>query len=144
MHSDPARGVAIWAPPGMADADIDPDGSKTDWDNVVATVGPVGMRRFEAMIGVQRPIRERYVAAGAWYLAWLGVDPAAQRTGTGTALLQDMFARLDAQGVATYLETEKEANVAYYLKQGYKVVHEGVLPEGGPGYWCFLRQPPVA
>lgn len=142
LRGDPAHGVAIWAPPGMADADVDPDGSKTGWDSVVAAVGPAGMRRFEAMIDVQRPIRERYLNEGAWYLAWLGVDPDVQRSGAGAALLGDMFVRLDPQGVATYLETEKEANVAYYLKHGYKLVHEGILPEGGPGFWCFLRRPP--
>jgi ribosomal protein S18 acetylase RimI-like enzyme len=139
---DPLRAIAIWAPPGMADAAVDPDGSRTDWDSVVAAIGPDGIRRFELMIEVQRPLREKHMDGRTWYLPWLGVDPTAQRTGAGTALLRDMHARLDSQGIATYLETEKEANVSYYLKQGYDVVHEGVLPEGGPGFWCFLRQPP--
>ena len=52
-----------------------------------------------------------------------------------------MFARLDPQGIATFLETEKAANVPYYERHGYKVVHEGVLPEDGPGFWCMLRTP---
>lgn len=140
--SDPMRGLAIWAPAGMADRDVDPDGSKTDWASVVEAIGPEGIHRFDQMIEAQRPVRERYMDARTWYLPWLGVDPASQRAGVGTSLLHHMFARLDPQGIATFLETEREANVAYYLKHGYEIVHEGVLPDGGPGYWCFLRRPP--
>jgi ribosomal protein S18 acetylase RimI-like enzyme len=138
---EPVRGVAIWAPPGMADADVDPDGSKTEWAAVVDAVGRQGMRRFEAMIEIQRPLRERHIPPGGWYLPWLCVEPATQRSGVGTALLRSMFDRLDTQGVPTFLETEKEANVPYYLKHGYEIVHAGILPDGGPGFWCFLRMP---
>ncbi|MBI5289995.1 MAG: GNAT family N-acetyltransferase [Chloroflexi bacterium] len=138
---EPLSGLAIWAPPGMADADVDPDGSRTHWDDVVRAIGPDGMRKFEAMIEVQRPLREKHIPAGGWYLPWLGVEPAAQRTGSGTALLRDMFARLDAEGVATYLETEKAANVPYYLKHGYALAHEGELPDGGPAFWSMRREP---
>jgi ribosomal protein S18 acetylase RimI-like enzyme len=137
----PMRGLAVWARPGMADEDVDPDGSRTDWDNVVAAVGPEGMRRFETMIEVQKPLREKYIPEGGWYLAWLGVEPAEQKSGIGSALLRDMLDRLDEDGAATYLETEKAANVPYYLKHGYEVVHQGVLPDDGPEYFCFLRQP---
>ena len=140
-QGDPVRGVAVWARPGMADHDVDPDGSLTDWSAVEEAIGPVGMRRFEMMVEIQRPLRTKYIPADGWYLCWLGVDPDVQRTGAGTALLRDMFARLDSQGAATYLETEKAANVPYYLKHGYEIVHEGTLPDGGPEYWCFLREP---
>lgn len=136
---DPMHGIAVWGRPGMADSDVDPDGTLTDWSAVEAAIGAVGMRRFEAMIEAQRPLREKHLGQGAWYLAWLGVDPAAQRTGAGSALLRHMFDRLDPLGAATYLETEKAANVPYYLKQGFEIVHQGVLPEGGPEFWCFLR-----
>ena len=141
VTGDPAHGLAIWAPSGMADVDVDPDGTKTGWDDVVAAVGPDGIRKFELMVEVQRPFRDKHIPPGGWYLPWLGVDPDAQRTGAGTALLNDMFARLDPQGIATFLETEKAANVPYYERHGYKVVHEGVLPEDGPGFWCMLRTP---
>lgn len=137
----PLRGVAMWAPPGMADVDVDPDGSRTGWGDVEAAIGADGMRRFESMIEVQRPHRDRCMPAGAWYLPWLGVDPEVQRAGAGSALLRAMWGRLDAEGTATYLETEKAANSAYYQQQGYELVQEGVLPHAGPEYFCFLRVP---
>jgi GNAT superfamily N-acetyltransferase len=136
---EPAHGLSIWAPPGMADVDVDPDGTKTGWNEVVAAVGPDGIRKFELMVEVQRPFRDKHIPPNGWYLPWLGVDPVSQRSGAGTALLNDMFARLDPQGITTYLETEKAANVTYYERHGYQVVHEGVLPENGPGFWCMLR-----
>ncbi len=139
---NPIRGVALWARPGMADADVDPDGTRgTNWPEVEDAIGPTGVRRLEMSAELQRPLRERYMPAGSWYLNLLGVDPEAQRTGVGSALLRDMWTRLDAEGAATYLETAKAANVPYYLKQGCEIVHEGVLPDGGPEYWCFLRHP---
>jgi ribosomal protein S18 acetylase RimI-like enzyme len=137
----PLRAVAVWAPPGMADVDVDPDGSRTDWNRVVETVGAAGTRRFEQMVEVQRPLRDRFIADGGWYLPWLGVDPDAQRTGAGSALLRAMWGRLDPTGAATYLETENEANVRYYERQGYALVAQGVLPDGGPPYFCFSRDP---
>jgi len=138
---DPMRGVAIWVPPGMADADVDPDGTKTGWSAVETAIGPDGVRRFEAMIEVQRPCRDRLIPPDGWYLAWLGVDPSSQRSGSGAALLTHMLARLDARGASAYLETEKADNVPYYQRHGFEVVHQGVLPEDGPGFWCLLRPP---
>jgi ribosomal protein S18 acetylase RimI-like enzyme len=141
VAGDPIAGLAIWAPPGMADADVDPDGSHTRWSDVEAAVGPEGIRRFQAMIEVQRPLRDKHIPPGGWYLPWLGVDPESQRSGVGSALLNDMFARLDPQGIATFLETEKAANVPYYQRHGFAVVHEGTLPDGGPDFWSMLRIP---
>jgi GNAT superfamily N-acetyltransferase len=137
----PLRGVAIWAPPRMADVDVDPDGTQTGWDAVLAAVGPDGRRRFDSMGEVEKH-RDNCIAAEGWYLSLLGVEPEAQRTGVGTALLRAMWARLDAIGAATYTDTENEANVAYYLKHGYALVQQGGLPDNGPPYFCFLRIPP--
>jgi len=125
----------------MADSDLDPDGALTGWDDVVAPLGEEAMAKFETFVAAQRPFRDTLIPEGGWYLPWLGVEPAAQRTGTGTALLCDMFARLDSEGIATYLETEKAANVPYYLRHGFRVVHEGALPDGGPrsGACCESR-----
>lgn len=138
----PLRGVAIWAPPGMADADVDPEGTRTGWDLFAAAAGEAALLRFESMIAIQQPLRERFIPPDGWYLPWLGVDPGAQRAGAGSTLLRAMWARLDPRGSATYLETEKAANVPYYLRQGYVLLHQGDLPEGGPSYYCMQRQPP--
>ncbi len=139
---DPLHAVAIWAPPGMADTDIDPDGALTGWTECVAPLGEEAMSKFETFVAAQRPFRDTMIPAGGWYLPWLGVDPAGQRAGAGAALLRHMFGRLDAEARAVYLETEKAANVPYYEGHGFRLVHEGTIPEGGPQFWCMLREAP--
>ena len=136
-NGEPLRGVAIWAPPGMADAHLEHDHEATD---VLGADVEARMDRFGAE---QRVLRDRDVGPRTWYLPWLGVDPAHQRTGAGTALLRDMFTRLDAAGDDTYLETEIAANVPYYHQHGFAVLTEGVISGGGPAFWTMRRTPPL-
>jgi ribosomal protein S18 acetylase RimI-like enzyme len=140
--TDPAAGIAIWMPPDAHDGDLDPDGSRTGWHEFERQAGPWIVERLEAMSAEQRPRRDD-AAAGQpyWYLPWLGVDPRAQRSGAGSALLAAMFVRTDAASVACILETEKAANVPYYERHGFSVSHEGVVPLGGPPYWTMIRRP---
>lgn len=60
------------------------------------------------------------------YLNILGVEPAFQQHHCGVAILDHLCelaaARTDLTGV--YLETAKEANVAYYARSGYEVIGE--------------------
>jgi GNAT superfamily N-acetyltransferase len=142
---DPMAGVAMWDPPGKLDADLDADAerdAKPSWDELPARMDPEALARFNAMNGTQGPVHER-VSGGApmWYLSLIGVEPAAQRAGAGTALLRDMFARTDGAGVPCMTETAKEANVPYYERHGFVVAHSGAVPLGGPRFWTMLRDP---
>lgn len=75
-----------------------------------------------------------------WYLSVLATDPALQGRGIGTALLDPVLARCDAEGLPAYLETQKEANVAWYGRAGFEVSAEVRLP-GTPPVWCLRREP---
>ena len=50
-----------------------------------------------------------------WYLNLLATHPDWQRQGLGSALMDVMFERADADGLPCYLETETPENVAYYM-----------------------------
>jgi ribosomal protein S18 acetylase RimI-like enzyme len=54
-----------------------------------------------------------------WYLATLGIAPAAQRRGLGRALLEAFVARVDADGLPAWLETDRERNVRFYEAAGF-------------------------
>lgn len=135
------QGVAIWEPQTGEAATVESSAREpSDWDELPSRMGAAAMDRMNAMVETQRPIRERTMAdAPFWYLPWLGVDPDVQRSGVGGALLRHTLSRLDGDGIATCLETEKEANVAYYEQHGFRVVAHGDLPLGGPHFWTMRR-----
>jgi GNAT superfamily N-acetyltransferase len=139
------RGVAIWEPPAAAPVDLDPDGTKTGWNEVGARMGAEAMARFNTMVEVQRPIRDRVGNRKPhWYLRLLGVAPELQRSGVGSALLAHTLARADVSGVPCLTDTSKPANVPYYARHGFRVVVSGAFPLDGPRYWFMLRESPPA
>jgi len=73
------------------------------------------------------------------YLGVLGVDPSAQGTGAGKALLQG-YCRLAAEdplSSGVYLETSNGASLEFYRRQGFVVQGEDDL--GGVPLWCVFR-----
>jgi len=76
-----------------------------------------------------------------FHLQLLATDPAKQKKGFGTAAIKAQLARNDAAKVASYLESSKAENLAFYQKLGFVVVDEVVLPNGHPVH-LMLREPP--
>ena len=74
------------------------------------------------------------------YLSVLGVDPARQGAGVGSALLAPGLELCDRDGLAAYLETGKERNIAFYARHGFKVTEQLRLP-AGPPVWLMRRDP---
>ncbi len=138
---DPLSGVAIWAPPGMASVDLDPADAIVHYREAATAMGAEAEARYDRFLAEQHAVRDREMGLRTWYLAWLGVDRAQQRSGAGASLLQDMFARLDPIGDDTYLETEKAANVPYYRRHQFEVISEGAISSGGPPFWTMRRNP---
>ena len=75
------------------------------------------------------------------YLWFLGVAPAAQGRGVGSALLRAANARLDADGLPAYLETGTTRNVALYERHGFKVISEHKARADAPNMWSMWREP---
>jgi GNAT superfamily N-acetyltransferase len=76
-----------------------------------------------------------------WYLFLLVADPEVQRRGIGAALLADALPHIDDEGVAAYLETQKESNLAYYARFGFELVATLRPVAGGPPLYCMRRPP---
>jgi ribosomal protein S18 acetylase RimI-like enzyme len=136
----PARAIAIWEPPGMTDAELDPDDSRIGSAEVRSALGQDATRRLDLFVDTLRPHVERDMPSDAWYLPSLAVEPSMQRRGAGSALLGEMIPRLDAEGRAIFLDTAKAANVLYYQRFGFEVLQEGVVPDvDGPSFWIMRR-----
>ena len=76
-----------------------------------------------------------------WYLQLLATDPEHQRQGVGTALVASVHERCDREGRAAYLETQKEANLAYYGRFGYRLAETLTPVREGPPIWTLRREP---
>jgi ribosomal protein S18 acetylase RimI-like enzyme len=83
---------------------------------------------------------EHHLKTPHWYLAVLATDPSAQRHGIGSALMQPVLDECDKTGVPAYLESSKEANIAFYNKHGFEVIEALETPDG-PTLWPMVREP---
>ena len=73
-----------------------------------------------------------------WYLMALGVAPAAQGQGIGSALLRPLLKQVDKEQTPCYLETFSKRNLAFYAKHGFEVTQEAKV-ENGPVFWGMAR-----
>ena len=69
----------------------------------------------------------------------LGTDPRHQGRGVGSALLEPILARCDADRVPAYLESSKRSNVPFYERHGFRVLGELAIA-GGPVIWRMQRE----
>lgn len=59
-----------------------------------------------------------------WHLGPLSVDAHLQGRGIGSRIMEEWNRRLDEAGLAGYLETDKEQNVAFYERHGFEATGE--------------------
>ena len=57
-----------------------------------------------------------------WYLPLIGVDPAQQGKGYGSALLKYALRRCDEDGSPAYLESSNPKNIPLYRRHGFEVL----------------------
>jgi len=122
------HGAAMWSPPGVEP--VHPDDEPVLMDRVVDLFGPDAER-----LGIVLELFEAaHPAEPAWFLQFVGVDPARQGGGIGSALLRDGLRRADAAGEAAYLEATSELNRALYERHGFRCIEEIRLPDGPTSY----------
>lgn len=73
------------------------------------------------------------------YLAYLGVDPARQNQGVGSALLTHAHETLDREGLPAYLEASDPRNRDLYARHGYKAETPMLPTPHGPTFWPMWR-----
>jgi ribosomal protein S18 acetylase RimI-like enzyme len=137
VYTDPDRkAAALWAPPGKWRMSV----------GVQVRLAPamfriVGVKRMPLILkGLAMMDKHHPDDRPHWYLAVLGTDPDSQGKGLGSAVMQPVLERCDNEGVGAYLESSKEANIAFYSRHGFEVTGEVHLPEGPP-LWPMWRDP---
>jgi GNAT superfamily N-acetyltransferase len=137
LTNDLLEGGAFWDPP---------ERWRVTWGQFlkqVPTFAPIIGPRLPRVLKGLQVIEDAHPRQPHWYLAILGTDPPAQGHGVGATLLQPVLDRCDAQGLGAYLESSKEANLAYYARFGFTVTGQIDLPHGPP-MWPMWREPRTA
>lgn len=103
-------------------------------------LGMSGMSRFNALDSATAKVHKKHLPGPHWYLLILGVDPALQKNGLGSALIETGAVQAQEAGLPCYLETMTQSNVDYYMKRGFKVAEEFTIGGTVPT-WAMVREP---
>ncbi|MHA6624661.1 GNAT family N-acetyltransferase [Pseudonocardia sichuanensis] len=75
------------------------------------------------------------------YLAFLGVVPGTQGSGTGGRLLRDRLARADVERLPAYLEASSARSRPFYERHGFRTTGDPITLPAGPRLWPMWREP---
>ena len=111
--ADDGAAAAMWLPPG-----VESDGERLAELSEQYTPSdrlPEMMRVFERM-GTYHPKEP------CWFLPLIGVDPARQGRGYGSALLRHALTQCDRDNVPAYLESSNPRNLPLYERHGFRAL----------------------
>jgi ribosomal protein S18 acetylase RimI-like enzyme len=129
--ADDGAAAALWLPPGIS----------SDQDAMLAVLGEmVDPAKLPVAAEVGETMAQYHPEEPHWYLAMIGVDPARQGRGYGSAILKESVRRCDEDGVIAYLESSNPKNVPLYERYGFEVMGF-VQPGDFPGLYPMIRQP---
>jgi GNAT superfamily N-acetyltransferase len=128
-------GGALWLPPGKWHL-----GPLAQLRLLPGMIGALG-RRLPQVLRAVATVESKHPRSEHYYLGFVGVEPAMQGKGRGTALMRPILERCDREGLPAYLEATTPRNLACYERQGFRVTEEFTFPRGGPPSWRMWREP---
>lgn len=78
-----------------------------------------------------------FLKPGVAYLHTIGIEPSLKGQGLGSRLLRSALEQIGTGFDRCVLRTEQPKNVAFYLKNGFKIVDESITPASGLRVWVF-------
>ena len=134
------EGAAIWWAPEFVEPDDD-RAEETGLADGLLVVGPTVWSQLMEASQLRAELHHRVAPDPHWYLDFLGVDLALQGHGIGSALLQPMLDRLDADRLPAYLETSAPRNLDYYPRFGFTLADEVAIPGRDRTFYAMRREP---
>jgi GNAT superfamily N-acetyltransferase len=124
-------GAALWLPPG-----VEPGGERLE-KMFRDTADPANL---DDLLATFAKMEQFHPSEAHWYLPQIGVDPSAQGSGVGAALMRHALARCDRENTLAYLEASTPANVPYYEQFGFEAI--GQIQVGrAPPVTPMVRRP---
>lgn len=123
--------AALWLPPGV----------RPDEERLGALMeSTMDERSREVAAAVFEQMAKYHPDEPHWYLPLIGVDPARQGRGYGSALMRHALDACDREGALAYLESTNPRNVPLYERHGFEAL--GTIRVGGfPPLFPMLREP---
>jgi GNAT superfamily N-acetyltransferase len=106
-------GAALWLPPG-----VEPEGDRLTALMERHTPAEV----LPDLMGVFEQMAHYHPHEPHWYLPLIGVDPARQGQGQGSALMHHALERCDRDHLPAYLESSNPRNISLYLRHGFEIL----------------------
>jgi ribosomal protein S18 acetylase RimI-like enzyme len=126
--------AALWVSPGVAPVADD------EADAFGAALAEICGTDAERTVAIGALLEENHPHEPAWYLNFMGVEPAGQGRGIGAALLEEVLVRADHDGAAACLDATATRNRRLYERHGFATTGELTVP-GGPPLWPMWREP---
>jgi GNAT superfamily N-acetyltransferase len=127
-------GAALWVPPGVAPVDDE------EADAFGAALAEVLGPDTERNVIISELLDENHPHDAVWYLNFMGVEPAGQGHGIGSALLEHVLEEADRNAEPAYLDATSMRNRRLYERHGFVTTRELHLPDG-PSLWSMWREP---
>ena len=97
-------------------------------------------KRLQVAAFMMEQMQSYHPAEAHWYLPLIGIDPAKQRRGYGSALLRHALERIDQERRGAYLESTNPANILHYQRHGFEVLGT-IQVDDAPPLFPMPRQP---
>ena len=140
VSSEDLEGIAVWIPCERA--------SMTLWRQIRAggtrlyrAVGSDAVARMTHVAEHNDRLRLEHVAGRHSFLSILAVDPARQRQGHATRLVNGMLHRLDREGIPCYAETTEPHVLPFYERLGFGPGTESTVSGTDLTVWPLVRPP---
>lgn len=113
--ADGFAGAALWLPPGVG-----PD--EETLAKLIVEGAPAEIQ--DDLQGIFEQMEKFHPTEPHWYLPMIGVDPAQQGNGVGSALMKEALKTVDRDGTIAYLESSNPKNISLYERHGFGVIGE--------------------
>jgi ribosomal protein S18 acetylase RimI-like enzyme len=130
-HINEYSGAALWLPP-----DVHPDENAL----VALLQRTIAEENQQNVFAFLEQMDSYHPSEPHWYLPMIGVDPAHQHQGYGSALLERTLLACDRDHKLAYLESSSPKSIPLYERHGFELL--GTLQVGkSPPLFPMLRKP---